>query len=490
MATNNSINTPLITLGGAFTMTGGAFTFTGTLTANTAVTFPTSGVLISSSTYPAAGATAGKIIISDGATWIASTSIWPNTVGTALHIVLSDGTTNVYSTPAYPNASVTAGKVIISDGTNYIASTPTYPNAATTTGSFIYANGTNFVASTSLWPNTVGTVGKIIRSDGTTNAYTTSTFADTYAVSTLLYASSSNVVSGLATGNSGVLVTSAGGVPSIATDIPTAVTIGGAYIYRVGGTDVALADGGTNASLVASNGGIFYSTATAGAILSGTATAGLALLSGATGAPTWSTNKPFTKISTQQFTSGTATYTPTAGTVWALVECWGGGGGGGTTNSAVIPGSGGGSGAYSYKWIQNPSAVTYAVGAAGAGGLMNNGTASTNGGDTTYNATTVIAKGGTGAASAGGGGGAGGQAASGAGDVTFNGGNGSTTPGVAIVYPMPGGSSVRNVPVPNVTGFSFVPNANSGAGGCGGDLTRDAGAGAVGLIIITEYGSA
>lgn len=58
-------------------------------------------------------------------------------------------------------------------------------------------------------------------------------------------------------------------------------------VYGPGGTDVVLADGGTSASLVASNGGIFYSTASAGAILSGTATAGLALLSGSSTTPTW-----------------------------------------------------------------------------------------------------------------------------------------------------------------------------------------------------------
>ncbi len=52
---------------------------------------------------------------------------------------------------------------------------------------------------------------------------------------------------------------------------------------------ISLANGGTSASLTASNGGIFYSTATAGAILAGTATAGQMLRSGATAAPTWST---------------------------------------------------------------------------------------------------------------------------------------------------------------------------------------------------------
>ena len=44
-----------------------------------------------------------------------------------------------------------------------------------------------------------------------------------------------------------------------------------------------------NANLVASNGGIFYSTGSAGAILSGTATASQVLLSGLSSAPSWST---------------------------------------------------------------------------------------------------------------------------------------------------------------------------------------------------------
>ena len=52
---------------------------------------------------------------------------------------------------------------------------------------------------------------------------------------------------------------------------------------------VPLAEGGTNANLTASNGGIFYSTATAGAILAGTATAGQMLRSASSAAPTWST---------------------------------------------------------------------------------------------------------------------------------------------------------------------------------------------------------
>lgn len=50
-----------------------------------------------------------------------------------------------------------------------------------------------------------------------------------------------------------------------------------------------LANGGTQANLTASNGGIFYSTASAGAILAGTATARQILQSGASNTPAWST---------------------------------------------------------------------------------------------------------------------------------------------------------------------------------------------------------
>lgn len=68
--------------------------------------------------------------------------------------------------------------------------------------------------STPTYPGASGTAGTILRSDGTNNVYSTSTFADTYAVSTLLYASSANTVSGLATTNRAVLGTDATGVPN------------------------------------------------------------------------------------------------------------------------------------------------------------------------------------------------------------------------------------------------------------------------------------
>ncbi len=69
--------------------------------------------------------------------------------------------------------------------------------------------------------------------------------------------------------------------------LPTSGTL--ATTAQIPSFPVSLTNGGTNASLTASNGGIFYSTASAGAVLAGVSTAARVLMSGATAAPTWST---------------------------------------------------------------------------------------------------------------------------------------------------------------------------------------------------------
>jgi hypothetical protein len=90
---------------------------------------------------------------------------------------------------------------------------------------------------------------------------------------------------------------------------------------------VSLANGGTNANLTASNGGIFYSTASAGAILAGTATANQLLLSGSSTTPAWSTSTyPATNA------INTLLYASSANTMAALA----------TANSGVLITSGAG----------------------------------------------------------------------------------------------------------------------------------------------------
>lgn len=206
------------------------------------------------------------------------------------------------------------GAVYVTFGTLTANNTPTFDISTSVTiggNAFYYATGPDVVlADGGTGASLVADLGGIVYSTATGMAilastatanqallsgasappsWSTATYPATTTINELLYSSSANTIAGLPTAVSSVLVTDGLGVPAFGTDIPTAVTIGAAYIYRVGGTDVSLADGGTSASLTASDGGIFYSTATAGAILSGTPTANRIVMSGASTTPAWST---------------------------------------------------------------------------------------------------------------------------------------------------------------------------------------------------------
>ena len=192
--------------------------------------------------------------------------------------------------------------------------------------------------STPTFPNASATAGKIIRSDGTNWLASTLTMPDTTAVSTILYSSSANTVAALATANSGVLVTSAGGVPSIATDIPTAVTIGAAYIYRAGGTDVPVTDGGLGVSTLAAH-GVVIGNGTSAVNVTSAGTANQVLTSnGASADPTFQALPGATFGSSTlasayvfslpasvgtYFDTGLSVTLPSAGTYWISYTCRG-----------------------------------------------------------------------------------------------------------------------------------------------------------------------
>ncbi len=113
-----------------------------------------------------AGATAGKVVTSDGTTWVASTPTFPNASASSGKFIRSDGTNWIASTPTLPTSAGAAGKILVSDATNYIESTPTFPNASATSGKIIKSDGTNWIASTETYA-APGTSGNILTSDGT-----------------------------------------------------------------------------------------------------------------------------------------------------------------------------------------------------------------------------------------------------------------------------------------------------------------------------------
>ena len=216
----------------------------------------------------------------------------------------------------------------------------------------------------------------------------------------------------------------------------------------------------------------------------------------------------FAGIAVQVFaTAGAFTYTPTVGMKYCQIECIGGGGGGGGS-SAGGAGSqwmmgGGGSGGYSRKTV--PAATigaskTGTVGVGGTGGTTG-GTNGIAGGQTTLTGI-CTANGGNGGGGATVGtyvGGAGGNVSGAVGDFVAAGapgGGGFFAPGTMTLTGGAGGSSFFGGgaigTAPTGTGAVGAVGTNYGSGGGGAyvydaNVGRVGGAGAPGVVVITEY---
>lgn len=209
------------------------------------------------------------------------------------------------------------------------------------------------------------------------------------------------------------------------------------------------------------------------------------------------------------YTSGTATYAPTTGLVYAVIECMGGGGGGGgtanTANPGAVAGGGGGAGGYSRKTVTLANigaSQLVTVGGFGAGGAAGNnpgaaGNASSVGSLCVANGGSgggvlSIQSGGTGATAGTGdiaGVGEYGQGGLGSSLNTFNlptGAGGNTQWGA-------GGRPIdTNVMAGGDTGKAGQGYGSGGSGGASFDSggAKGGGNGAPGFVIITEYISA
>ncbi len=332
-------------------------------------------------------------------------------------------------------------------------------------------------------------------------SWSTATYPATTTVSQLLYSSSANVITGLATANRGILNTDGSGVPSI-TPTPT--------IGVNGGTGGAITLNGSTSGFVtirvasaAGTGTIFELPATNGS-------ASQALQTNGSGVTSWSS---FVKTVTKQTFTASGTYTPSTGMLFAQVEMVGGGAGGGGcagTVGSIYSGGGGSSGGYSRSILTAATVGASKTVTVGSGG--NGGTAGANTGSvgTASCLTTTSCVSGQIVVANGGAGGVGGSSASApvggapaaaaTGDIAAAGTAGlfgSNAAGTLANYNPSGGggSSYFGGGAQGVSNAGTLTGANAGAygsGGSGGNCYNTAGTaaggnGSAGVVFITEY---
>ena len=185
----------------------GATPTAATITAGTGVTVTNGAASITIAATgggtPAVGAT-GTIIRSNGSSWVASTATFADTYG-ASTLLYSNGANTV------TGLATAVGGVLITNS----SSVPSWLANPSATGKILQSvSGDASAWSTATYPAVATSTGTILRADGTNWVHSTATFADTYGASTLLYSNGANTVTGLATANSAVLVTSSSGVPA------------------------------------------------------------------------------------------------------------------------------------------------------------------------------------------------------------------------------------------------------------------------------------
>lgn len=143
-------------------------------------------------------------------------------IGSAGKLLQSNGTAPFWSSITYPT-TITANRLLYSSSDNILTAlnsnqcgvlvTDEYNTPSFLTGAYGALLGG--LTSKPLWSN--GSAGTILRSIGPSGnpAWTTATYPATVTANAILYASSTNSISGLATSDRGVLITGTTGIPSI-----------------------------------------------------------------------------------------------------------------------------------------------------------------------------------------------------------------------------------------------------------------------------------
>lgn len=198
------------------------------------------------------------------------------------------------------------------DPTNYYNNTSHVFRDRSSTSVFGTLNNSGLVLTVPLAGASGGT--------GVSNSGKTITIGGNFSTSAAL---------GITAGSTGQLATWASGTTLAGSNIAsslaggTNIAISGTTTATIGLTGIiGLTNGGSNANLTASNGGIVYTDASKMAILGGTVTAGQCLLSGSSTAPTWGscTGGTAAVSSVADSGAGTLIISPTTSSVLARIN--------------------------------------------------------------------------------------------------------------------------------------------------------------------------
>lgn len=384
------------------------------------------------------------------------------------------------------------------------------------TGGAVPSTNNNInVVGDGIFINTVGTPGTSTLTIEPAGGIATLFTEDTGTASAM--AGNLNVFSG-----TGITTTGSGNTITISVDDTiatiytenTGTAIPASGNLNVLGTGPITTTGSGNTVTINTNGTLATSyvedsgtAAASGGILNILGSGGIST-SGSGNTVTISGSGTFGSITRQVFTVS-GTYTPTSGMQFCVIECLGGGGAGGggatTSSSQVSCGSGGGGGEYASGIFSGGTIGISQSITIGAGGTPNSGSAGGNGGSTSVGAL-ITALGGSGGTTGssngtvnnpgglGGTGGTGGNLRS-PGSAGLNGwGVIVTSPAFSLTNGGQGASSqfgAGGVSVETVSDGN--PGIGFGSGGSGGQnipsegSTKIGGAGASGIVIITEY---
>ncbi len=497
------------------------------LTAGSGVTFTSAaGTLTIDAT--GLGGTVTSVGSGTGITASPNPIIGAGTINLAAIATLT-GLVNTTAGPLAPSATTltawidaalgsTQGDILYRDAASWTVLAPS------TSGKVLQTRGAaaNPAYSTPTYPSASGTAGQLIRADGTNNLYSTSTFADTYLINTIPFAGTANVIAGATL--TSIIDAAIGGAwgdilyrGTAAWSVLVAGTSGEFLRTNGPGADPSWEpEAGTGSvTSVGSGTGLTGGAITTTGTLSFAAIAAHSLWANVTGGsavPTEVLTSTFLQtINVQTFgTPGAATFTPTTGAKYFIIEGWGaGGGGGGAAGAAGQLGVGGGGAGGGYFWklfnateLGADAAISIGTGGAAGAAGNNNGSAGT---DTTFNPA------GTGATLTATGGAAGQGSASSATQTNANGGtpggvgtNGDVNvrgsqgfPGVVILgsggfgYGGMGGGTYGN-PTNVVAGLSgSLDGQNPGQGGTGAlsgaGADTEAGDGANGYCRVIEF---